>query len=403
MPKKEDLEVFVDHSEVLGQHSGHPAEGKSSALLKLAEGACDTERDRLPTAARDEESHAVVTMQQVADRARVSISTVSFVVNDTKPVTPATRERVLQAIADLGYRRNSMARALASRKTHILALIYPMLDHRYPHRFVESAATTAAEHGYNLVLWPLHSNNVTSEITSLIQAALVDGVLLMEVQLEDERVAHLRTMEAPFTLIGRTRELDGIDYVDIDFERTVETAIDDLAALGHRDLTLVVEDVSGTPLAGYAPPFRAEQAFGEIVSARRLHGRVFRIGHRAREVTGFADRLLREAPATTAVLGMHDDVNLALVNTLPHRGIDVPGDMSIVSLATARSLSELTEPALTVYEAPGAEVGRAAAEALIARLEGRDAPRAQVLIPCPLHPGGTVAAVRPRARSSSGS
>lgn len=343
----------------------------------------------------------MVTMQEVADRANVSISTVSFVVNNTKPVTAETRERVLQAIAELGYRRNSMARALASRKTHILALIYPMLDHRYPHRFVESAATTAAEHGYNLVLWPLHSNNVTSEITSLIQAAFVDGVLLMEVQLEDERVSHLRQMKAPFTLIGRTRDLDGVDYVDIDFERTIETAVDDLIELGHRHLTLVIEDVSGTALAGYAPPFRTEQAFDAIVAARGLSGRVFRVGHRARDVRGFADVLLREDPATTAVISMHDEVSLALVTTLPHRGLDVPRDVSIVAVASARPLSELTEPALTVYEAPGAEVGRAAAEALIARLEGRDAPRSQVLIACALHPGETVAPMRARGARNS--
>ena len=61
------------------------------------------------------EAVAVFTMQQVADHAKVSISTVSFVVNDTKPVTPETRERVLRAIDELGYRRNSMARARRPR------------------------------------------------------------------------------------------------------------------------------------------------------------------------------------------------------------------------------------------------------------------------------------------------
>ena len=69
------------------------------------------------------------TMQDVAERAGVSIATVSFVVNNTKPVTPETRVRIEQAMADLGFRRNVVARALASRRTRIIALVYPALDH----------------------------------------------------------------------------------------------------------------------------------------------------------------------------------------------------------------------------------------------------------------------------------
>jgi len=332
----------------------------------------------------------MVTMQQVADRAGVSISTVSFVVNDTKPVMPETRDRVLQAISDLGYRRNTIARALASRRTRIIALIYPLIDIRNHNAFIESAATAAKEHGYNLVLWPLHTDDVSTEITSLIQAGFADGVLLMEVQLDDERVERLREAEAPFALIGRTRELEGIDYVDIDFERSTEAAIDDLAALGHRHFSLVVEDWSATPLAGYAPPLRTEQAFREVVAARGLEGAVFRVPHHSQAVSGIADRVLREAPATTAIVSLHDEASAALVNTLPHRGVEVPGDVSVVGIGAAPQMAELLDPQLTIYLGPGAELGRKAAEALIARLDGRDGPRVQVLLPCVRQPGGTV-------------
>ncbi|MFC4243646.1 LacI family DNA-binding transcriptional regulator [Gryllotalpicola reticulitermitis] len=338
-------------------------------------------------------------MQQVADRASVSISTVSFVVNNTKPVTPETRDRVLRAISELGYRRNTAARALASRKSRILALIYPLLDHRNHHAFVEAAATAAEEHGYNLVLWPLHSDNVTTEITSLIQAGFADGVLLMEVQFDDERVTRLHEAEAPFALIGRTRDLDGIDYVDIDFERTTETAVADLAELGHRDFSLVLEDLSDTPLAGYAPPFRAEETFRRVISERGLKGAVFRVPHRARAISSVADEILRDAPNTTAIIAMHDEAALSLVNALPHRGIAIPQDISVVALATATTLADVTDPPLSTYVAPGHELGRKAAEILIARLEGRGAPAGQALITCLPHKGGTVAPARAPATS----
>ncbi|HEY0247058.1 MAG TPA: LacI family DNA-binding transcriptional regulator [Gryllotalpicola sp.] len=340
-------------------------------------------------------------MQQVADRAGVSISTVSFVVNDTKPVTPETRERVLQAISELGYRRNTMARALASRRSRILALIYPMLDHRNHHAFIEAAATAAKEHGYNLVLWPLHSDDVGTEITSLIQAGFADGVLLMEVQFDDERVTRLQEANAPFALIGRTRELEGIDYVDIDFERSTELAIDELARLGHRDFGLVIEDLSGTPLAGYAPPFRTEETFRTVLAGRGLNGVVFRIPHRAQAISSLADVMLRDAPRTTAIISMHDEASLSLVTTLPHRGIQIPRDVSIIAIATSTAMAELMDPVLSAYDGPGWQLGREAAEALIARLEGRDGPSVQVLIACSPNPGGTVgpAPLRPAGLS----
>ncbi|NNC13871.1 LacI family DNA-binding transcriptional regulator [Planctomonas sp. JC2975] len=333
----------------------------------------------------------MVTMQQVADRANVSISTVSFVVNGTKPVTPETRDRILSAIDELGYRRNSMARALASRKSHVIALIYPLLDHRHHHSFVDAAATAAEELGYSLVLWPIHSDNVTTEITSLIQAGFADGVILMEVQMEDERVQHLQRADAPFALIGRTRELDGIDYVDIDFERSIETAIDDFAELGHREICLVVEDLSGTPLARYSPPLRTEQAFNETIAARGLTGTVLRVGHDSASVLPLTEQLARHAPDATAVIAVHDEAAFSLVNTLQRRGVRIPEDISIVGVATSTATGDLLTPPLTTYQAPGSPLGRLAAQALIARIEGRmDAPT-QMRIPCSLHEGGSVA------------
>ena len=97
------------------------------------------------------------TMQDVADRAGVSIATVSFVVNNTKNVTPQTRARIEQAMADLGFRRNLVARALASRRTRIVALVMAALDHGIRGAgsdFVVGAAREASESDYHLVVYP---------------------------------------------------------------------------------------------------------------------------------------------------------------------------------------------------------------------------------------------------------
>jgi DNA-binding LacI/PurR family transcriptional regulator len=330
-------------------------------------------------------------MQEVADRVHVSISTVSFVVNNTKPVAPETRRKVLQAIEELGYRRNAMARALASRRSRILCLMFPLMVHDLS-SFVDAATTAAARLGYNLVLWPKHNLDAALEVASVIEAGIADGVLLLEVQLDDERVTRLQAGGAPFALIGRTREVSGIDYVDIDFECTTRQAVQDLMRSGHRHIALVLEDLDGTPLAGYAPPSRVEETFRDIVDEEGLVGHVFRLADDGSDRGQLLDLLAREAPETTAVLGMNDPAVARLVTAMRHRGLGVPEDLSIIAIAATSAIAPLLDPPLTRYVAPGGELGKRAAEALIGRLEGRTGPPTQLLVPCSLHEGASVAA-----------
>jgi DNA-binding LacI/PurR family transcriptional regulator len=332
----------------------------------------------------------MVTMQQVADRARVSISTVSFVVNGTKPVTAETRDRVLTAIDELGYRRNAMARALATRRSRIIALLHPIID-RNMNAFVESAATAAAAAGYSLVLWPLHTDNQAQEVSTLATSGMAEGVLLLEVQFDDERVTRLEAVGAPYVLIGRTRELAGRDYVDIDFESTIATVVDRLVGLGHRHLALVVEDLAGTELADYAPPLRTAACFEQEVARHGIHGAVFPVPNTVDPGAGLIDRIAEAAPETTAVLIMPSDTAFGIVHDLRRRGLSVPRDLSIVLIAASAAQGALVDPPLTTYQTPAEEMGARAAQALIARLEGTKAEATQVLLPCLPVPGESLA------------
>lgn len=332
----------------------------------------------------------MVTMQQVADHAKVSISTVSFVVNNTKPVTPQTRKRILEAIEELGYRRNATARALATRRSHVIVLVYPLLGHNL-NAFVEAAAAAAAAQDYHLMLAPVRPENAAAEVTSLIKSGIADGVLLMEVQLNDERVDRMREVEAPFALIGRTRDTDGIDYVDIDFEQATTDAVAYLGGLGHRQIALVVEDFDGTALAGYSPPVRVVETFRDATVEQALTGSVFRAARGPQTGLATAERIAEQAPATTAIILVHDEASFGLVNGLRRRGVAIPRDLSIVSIAPSSALGLLIDPGLTTYDAPGGELGRRAVEALIARLDGRDGPPVQALVACRRHDGASVA------------
>ncbi|TCK63738.1 LacI family DNA-binding transcriptional regulator [Curtobacterium sp. PhB136] len=328
----------------------------------------------------------MATMQQVADRAGVSIATVSFVVNGNKRVSPATRDRVTAAMRELGYRNNVVARALASRRTRIIALLFPVLEHRLGQtalQFFTSAAGRASELGYHLVLWP--SAATADDVRDLISGGLADGVIVMEVTMHDPRIEQLTRMDVPFVSIGRTADPSAISFVDIDFERTVEDALDHLTGLGHRRIGLVVEDLDGTAMAEYGPKVRSEAAFRASVARRGIAGTVVSSGASAEGGRRAAAELLARDPDVTAAVIMKDDSNFGLVSGLRAGGRRVPEDVSVIAIVSSDSAGTATEPVLTTLNAPGPALGRLAVESLVDRLEGASTDLTHALIPCELH------------------
>jgi DNA-binding LacI/PurR family transcriptional regulator len=327
----------------------------------------------------------MATMQDVADRARVSIATVSFVVNNSKNVSPDTKQRILDAIEELGFERNANARALAARKSHVIALLYPLAE-RNLHIFVAGAAAAASERGYKLVLWPV-GDDPKAEVNSLIAGGLADGVLLMEVQLDDARVTRLSAAGRPFVLIGRTRDPSELSYVDIDFEGTIDLAVEQLAGLGHTNIALVAQNFDLPALDGYAPPVRTEAAFRDVMQRRGLDASVFGCAGDPRAGRELAKEIYREKPNTTAIIIMNEDASFGIINGLGELGLDIPGDVSLLSIATSERLGLMTHPVLTRMVSPALELGRAAAEALVDRLQGLETAPVQLVLGCELHMG----------------
>lgn len=314
------------------------------------------------------------TMREVAEAAGVSIATVSFVVNDSKPVAPETRRRIEEAMSRLGFRRNMVGRALASRRTRIVALVYPAMEHKLggsAMEFITSAARTASEAGYHLVLWPV--SNDAGELTELLGQGLVDGVLLMEVQLEDARIEVLRATRTPFALIGRSADLTGLVYVDIDFERTMEQAVDHLLGLGHRHLVLASGSQADASFRSYGPYVRAAGAYRRIAADRGFEAVILECDQETDAGRALADQILSTRPETTAILVLNEFAAPGVVSGLLRHGLRIPADLSVLSILTSTEMSRLVDPFLTVMSSPGVELGRLGVQALLRILEGEAA------------------------------
>ncbi|MBK8046540.1 MAG: hypothetical protein IPK16_05055 [Anaerolineales bacterium] len=142
---------------------------------------------------------------------------------------------------ELGYRPNEIARSLASKRTRILALLFPPGERGLgitEFEFVTGATEAAHARGYHLVLWSAALNS-PKELNHLIRQGLVDGLIVMEIHLNDRRIQFLRDNAFPFSMIGRCADSTGIAFTDIDFEATMRTAVHHLAELGHRHIAFI--------------------------------------------------------------------------------------------------------------------------------------------------------------------
>jgi DNA-binding LacI/PurR family transcriptional regulator len=327
-------------------------------------------------------------MRDVAKLADVSIATVSFVINDTKPVAPATRARVEEAMRQLDYRRNALGRALASKRTRIIALLYPALQRRLTEtavKFFTSATQTAKDLGYNLVLWPI--SNEAGQVDELISSGFIDGVLLMEVQLDDPRVERLQGSTMPFALIGRTKYPDNLPYVDVDFEGSMIEAVNYLAELGHKRICFVDSDGTEHGLSGYGPLVRTRATFAAEMDRRELDPAQVSCANTPISGQAAAESLLATAPDTTAVILMNDNAAFGFINGLNKHGLDIPADISVLLIGSAPAVAATTEPRLTVMSLPSTALGRMGVESLVDQLEGRDKPMRQALVSCSFEEG----------------
>jgi DNA-binding LacI/PurR family transcriptional regulator len=319
-----------------------------------------------------------VTMAQIAQRAGVGLSTVSYVVSGKRSVSPHLRERVIAAIEELDYRPHGPARALASGASHTIALFLPSPQWQLvpvQQTFVAGATQATSASDYALLLSTAATD--PEAITRLIAQGRADGVILMETLREDPRIERLRSAGYPFSLIGRTNDLDGISFVDMDFAGATEKSLAHLARLGHRCVALFnfpPELLSG----GYTAALSARDAFELLAPEFGIRGIHVPCSHAPRDAFAITTRLLASEPECTAAITTGWQFT-GLLSALRAADLRVPDEFSVVSII-ASEFAEMFIPSLTGVDWPAFEAGRLAADMLIDKLTGRDtAPRQHVV------------------------
>ncbi|GAA4135097.1 LacI family DNA-binding transcriptional regulator [Actinomadura keratinilytica] len=322
----------------------------------------------------------MVKITDVARHAGVSPSTVSYVLSGKRSISAETRERVLASIRELGYRPHAGARALASSRSNVVALMIPLRSGIHVPvvmQFAVSAVTTARRHDHDVLL--LTQEEGVDGLRRVADSAMVDALIVMDVQMDDPRVPLLRTLDRPSVLIGFPADASGLTCIDLDFRAAAETCVRHLADLGHRSVALV-----GSPpevyrrRTGYAE--RVAEGFHAAVAEHGLTGVLHPCESTAEAARAMAARLLVDEHAPTAVVVHNEPIVEPLVRAFRAAGRSIPGDLSVVAICPDE-VAERAERPLTSVAVPAEEVGRQAVELLMTKLEGVPVPDATLVPP----------------------
>lgn len=301
-----------------------------------------------------------VTRADVAKRAAVSVAVVSYVINGSpKSVAPTTRDRVLRAVDELGYRPNAAARALKSGRSRLLGLVVPDNTNLYFAQIVAKVEEEAGKRGFD-VLSGSSSRSIEREraLTDQMLLRQVDGLLL----LSNERTPDLsafREGAVPVVLLGRQEGFEGAIAVGDDHRSASRLAVEHLLSHGYRTIALVIGD---SPSEGRELGWR--DALSTVSDADGpLFDRPFT---RAGGYSAAAELLAAEPRPTACFVGS-DIQAIGLLRALHERGVRVPEDLALVSFDGAEE-SEYCWPPLTAVRQP---VGLIAEAAVTAAVEKR--------------------------------
>ncbi len=335
----------------------------------------------------------MITIKDVALRAKVSISTVSYVLSGKRPISEKTKARILTVMEEIGYQPNAIAQGLARGKTGIIALLMSSTKRdlgKTELEFVNGAAAAAHEAGYHLVLWtdPVET---PSKLESMGQRGMAEGVLLMEVTMHDWRAEVLTRLGIPCAMIGRPSNSEGYAWVDIDFEATVACALDALESAGHRQLVLINQSRK-TFDQGYGPAVRIQESFMHQCAKRGLSGMTVFCESEAKAGLDTVRLILKGKPKPTALLTMNDPALSGIMHGIREAGLAVPEDISVLALLSSPAVADCYWPPLSTMDVPGAELGRLGITRLVHQIEAEGSPpESATMLPCTLSLRGTTA------------
>ena len=324
------------------------------------------------------------TLEDVARAAGVSRATVSRVVNGVRNVDPTIRAKVTEAIDDIGYRPNSAARSLVTRRADALALVVSGAEDQSPGevfadpffgRVAGGVVAALGATGQYPLLMHADSGTGRDRVLAALRSGMVHGALLVSTHADDELPYACVAEKVPAVLFARPARPIPISYVDLEHRNGAALAADHLVARGCRRVGVITgpEDVPASQerLAGFR-------------DAMARHGLPYVPWQTGNFTLGSGEQameaLLAEQPDLDGVFAANDLMAQGAVQVLRHHGKTIPQDVAVIGFDDS-SAAAATRPPLTTIRQPVEDMAAAMVQLLLDRLAGDDQPRSVIFEP----------------------
>ncbi|MBA0049693.1 LacI family transcriptional regulator [Streptomyces sp. AJS327] len=312
----------------------------------------------------------MVGIKDVAARAGVSVATVSRALNGHHGVRPETRERVLRAVTELGYRPNAVARSLRTDQTRTVGLVIGDVLNPFFTELARSVEDTARHHGYSVIIGNADERSALQDhhVRTLLDRR-IDGLLVSPTDGGRDLVRDAARAGTPIVFVDRW--IPGIDcpVVRTDGRAAVHDLVSHLYGLGHRRLGIITGPATTTTSNERVAAFRsALHAHGLPLPAAYIGQGDFQTASGRRAAAGF----LRLSRPPEAVFATDNLMALGVMEELRSRGLRVPEDMALAAFDDIPWFLH-TDPPITAIAQPTAELGHRAVQSLIELAEGRSA------------------------------
>lgn len=320
----------------------------------------------------------MTTIREVAASAGVSYATVSHVINNTRLVSPETRERVLAAMDALNYRPNALARSLRQGKTNTIGLVLPDSANPFFAEISRSIEDEAFRKGYSVFLCNTELDTQRELFyVDVLSKKQVDGIIFVAAGDQADSLDFLLHRSMPVVMIDRDLPNVEADAVLTDHELGGFIATRHLLELGHTRIACIAGPSSITPSAERITGYRQALDQAGISFDEQL---IIRGDYHAQSGMDITHTLLRMDPRPTAIFALNDLMALGALRAAAEDGFSVPRDLAVVGYDDLE-IARFTNPPLTTIAQPKKEIGAQAVNLLVDRMSHKNRPPSRLVLP----------------------
>lgn len=320
----------------------------------------------------------MVTIKDVARLSGVSISTVSRVINDSKPVSPEVRKKVLKVIEETGYKPNDVARSLVTRRSYLIGVIINNLAQSYVADIVRGIEEIGKMYDYDILLCSSYfSKEAQKKYLQLLDRKQAEGIFLVGYNFDDDVLELAQSLNKPCVFFTKNVKKD-MEHITIDNFAAAYEATNYLIKQGHTKIAYISDfenrvSVEENKISGFKKALKDNElnTKGNIYVAE---------GRRYHHSYSLGPNILKDVKKIDAILCSNDELAIGAMNYLLDNGVKIPGDVSIMGFGNIKE-GQFVRPQLTTIGEPFYDYGAVGMRMLIKTIKGEKNQKGLIELP----------------------